>query len=334
MSTQYLFQPFVWANWPITDVLEGWIEVLRDRLVVAVTIALALAAASHITASRLAARASCIGLAIVVGAALGEFALLAMGSPLARGDLPAVLGGIIQWAGLAVFASGTFYLWRSHDEARAALRGQELLRSRAEAMAVSTRLQALRQQIEPHFLFNTLATIRHLREADPDDGCLLLQHLRQYLGSTMASSAPRSTLGDEVDLVQSYLAIVAIRMSGRLAVSFDIPASLRTYECPPLALATLVENAVKHGITPSATGGAIEVAAQRHAGALELTVADTGVGISGAGSACMGGSGIGLANTRATLRALYGDEATLMVTENAPGGVRAVLRIPLRSHRP
>jgi signal transduction histidine kinase len=330
MSTQYLFQPFVWRNWPPADVLLGWTEVLRDRLIVALAIAFVLAVASRVPLQRAPARAAAFAVAIIAGAAAGEFALHALGSAIARDDVHAMLGSALRWSGVALCAAGIYLLWRRHDDARAASRTQELLRSQVESARVQTELEALRRQIESHFLFNTLATVRHLREAGPDDGRRLLRHLREYLGAATPSARAKATLGDEIDLVASYLAIVAIRMGGRLTVRFDVPAALRGCECPPLALATLVENAVKHGITPAAGGGEIHISATREAGTLEMSVADTGVGIDGVGAALVGGAGIGLASTRARLLALYGDAASLRVLANAPRGVRAVIRLPLR----
>jgi signal transduction histidine kinase len=333
MSTQYLFQPFVWTHWPVDEVLRGWLEVARDRIVVASMIAVALALATRLPARSLAGRTFLIGLAIVGGAFAGEVALLAAGFSGARTDLPSALGRIAQWIGLALCVAGMYFLWTRNNETRAAARAIELQHSTAEDLLVQTELQSLRHQIEPHFLFNTLATIRRLQETEPANGAQLLRHLLAFLESTQPSSRSRTTLGDEVDLVRSYLAIVAMRMSGRLAVTFDIPDSLRDHACPPLTLATLVENAVKHGITPAPDGGTITVSAHCDADALELAVADTGVGISGSAQASMGGAGIGLANIRARLRVLYRGAASLRITGNAPRGVRAVIRLPF-AHRP
>jgi len=329
MSTQYLFQPFVWKHWPVGEVLVGWGEVVWDRVLVAVTIALVLVAAMRIPAHRLAARAALAALAIVAGAALGEMALLVTGSPYASDGLSAALGRAIQWTGLALCISGIHLLWLRDSQARAAARASEFSRSTTDGLLVRTQLQLLRLQIEPHFLFNTLATIRRLQETQPDEGERLLHHLIGYLRSTMPASVQRTVLGDEVDLVESYLAIIAMRMPGRLAVRFDVPTSLRGCECPPLTLATLVENAVKHGITPLPEGGAIAVGARRDGDMLEISVTDTGAGVSAAPNSANGGTGVGLANIRARLRALYGNSATLSLTGNVPQGMRAVIRLPI-----
>ena len=330
MSTQYLFQPFVWEYWPADEVLLGWLEVVADRALVALSIALALIVATRVPVRTLGARTSLIAVAIVGGAAAGEAVLLAVGSTGARDDLAALSGRVAQWTGLALCISGMYYLWVSNNEARAAARADELRRSTTEALIVQTQLQALRQQIDPHFLFNTLATIRRLNETEATDGASLLRHLLDYLRSTMPTSGYCTTLGDEVDLVRSHLAIVAIRMTGRLAVEIDVPDDLRRYACPPLTLATLVENAVKHGITPAADGGTISVRARRAGRILEVCVEDTGVGISPANDN-LGGAGIGLANIRARLRALYRDAASLEIGANVPRGVRAVIRLPIGS---
>jgi len=327
MSTQYLIQPFVWANWPVGDVLLGWIEVAAERVLMAMTIALALVLATRLPARHLPARTLLIAAASVAGAATGQALLLAAGSAAVRPEASAVLGGIAQWSGLALCVSGMYYLWARADEAAETARELELSRSAAEALRAQAELQSLRNQIDPHFLFNTLATVRRLKETDHADGEALLGHLVRFLESTMQGGRPRATVGDEIGLVTSYLAIAAVRMSGRLAVEIDVPEDLRGCACPPLALSTLVENAVKHGIAPCADGGRITVRARRDGSVLELCVEDTGAGMAGA-EATPGGCGIGLANTRARLRALHGGAASLDIEANVPRGVKARIRLP------
>lgn len=331
MSTQYLFQPFVWRNWPVADVVAGWLDIASDRVVVALTIALAITVATRLELRRPWSRAAVLAIAIALGATVGEFALLATGLSDAWANWHEAAGRAIQWCGLAVCVAGIHYLWLREGGDRATVRANELSRSNAETLLVQTRLQVLRQQIDPHFLFNTLATIRRFQEIGHDDGHRLLRHLLSYLRLAAAASMQATTLGDEVDLVESYLAIAAVRMSGRLTVRIDVPANLRGFSCPPLALATLVENAVKHGITPVPAGGEIDVRARRDGEFLEIAVIDTGAGIPAANRANAGGAGIGLANTRARLRALHGRAATVSVTGNSPRGVCAVVRLPLGS---
>ena len=123
--------------------------------------------------------------------------------------------------------------------------------------------------------------------------------------------------------MQAYLAVVAMRMSGRLELAFDVPASLHACEFPPLAMATLVENAVKHGVAPRPGRATIEVHARQLGDMLEVSVVDTGVGFTGTA-----GSGIGLSNIRARLSTLYGAAGTLVLGGNRPSGVRACIRMP------
>lgn len=328
MSTQYLVQPFVWINWPVEDVLKGWLEVAWDRIVVAVPIALTLVIATRVTNDALIVRALAVAAAIVVGAATGEAALLIIGSSGVRTGTTAIVGSVMQWSGVALCAFGTYFLWSRHLQTEAMARALDLARSANEAMLIETRLRSLRQQIEPHFLFNTLATIRRLREIDSSEGATLLRHLVNYVDSSARSAERLTTVGDEADLVASYLGIVAIRLGGRLSVRVDVPLELRSWTCPPLVMATLVENAVKHGVTPCSDATTIAVVVRKQSGSLVLCVEDTGVGISSAAET-FGGTGIGLANIRAQISALYAHQAALTIERNEPRGVRAIVRLPL-----
>jgi signal transduction histidine kinase len=325
MSTQFLFQPFVWANWPWDEVFAGWLEVARERAVVAFAIALALVAASRIPARSARSRAAFLALAIVSGATVGEAALLAIGATGEGVEWPRIAGRIAHWSVLAGSIAAMYYLWLQANIARADAQAGELHRVQMESQIVQARLEALRSQIEPHFLFNTLATVRRLYRAEPKAGGRLLRHLIDYLRlTTLGVPDVRSDLRGEVELVRAYLGVVDVRMSGRLDALFDIPDALLQCEFPPLTLATLVENAVKHGIGPRPEGGTIAVSARRIDDALEVVVADTGVGFGGTL-----GSGIGLANIRARLRTLYGERGRLAIESNLPHGVRASIRIPL-----
>src|SRR5438094_9602649 len=133
-----------------------------------------------------------------------------------------------------------------------------------------------------------------------------------------------TTLADEVELVRAYLGLQQVRMGARLETSIDAPPALLDARRPPMMLAPLVENAIKHGIAPLAEGGAIRVQAEASDGALKLTVADNGRGFSAAS-----GSGVGLANIRARLAALYGERAALRLEANSPRGVTAIITLPL-----
>ena len=196
----------------------------------------------------------------------------------------------------------------------------ELQRQLAEA-----KLAALSAQIEPHFLFNTLASIQYLIRNDAvkaaDMTSDLIRYLRLALPRMKQSTA---RLADELDLVRAYLAIMQIRMGARLQFTVDEPGSLADCEIPTMALITLVENAIKHGLEQKPDGGGIHVAVAAEAGCLCLEVADTGGGFSTAAS----GTGIGLANIRERLATLYGTKASLALEANQPSGVKAILTIP------
>ena len=146
-------------------------------------------------------------------------------------------------------------------------------------------------------------------------------------GLKLIKSVPEIELGEHgpVASMEAYLAVLKIRMGTRLAYRIAIDPGVRRVGFPPMMLLTLAENAIKHGLNPSPTGGSIEIATARTGNQLEIRVADTGVGF---GVAATGGTGVGLANTRARLHALYGDEAELSLEANAPTGVVAVIRIP------
>ncbi len=195
-----------------------------------------------------------------------------------------------------------------------------------ERRITESRLRLLQAQIEPHFLFNCLALIRRQYRRAPDRGRRLIGYLRDYLREASAHARRRETrLDEEFALARAFLGIFGERMGSRLRVSIDLPASVAPALVPPLMIGTLVENAVKHGIDPRATGGSIHLDARREGGQVEVRVCDDGVGFR-----ANSGAGVGLSNTRARLEALYGGAAALDVTSRAEGGTCAVLTVPYR----
>jgi LytS/YehU family sensor histidine kinase len=135
-----------------------------------------------------------------------------------------------------------------------------------------------------------------------------------------------TTLRHEVELARTYLDVLQVRMGERLKVSFDVPEELSELAFPPLALSTLTENAIKHGLNPLPEGGAIEITARIEGRHLKVGVADTGAGLRASG-----GTGAGVANLRARLAALYGEAAHLEFEANAPRGIRATIAVPVRT---
>jgi signal transduction histidine kinase len=185
-------------------------------------------------------------------------------------------------------------------------------------------LQTLQAQVEPHFLFNTLAAVEHLAETNPPRAAIMLRHLIAFLRGSLPDMREQNTsLGREVDLCKSYLAIMQIRMEDRLTVSIDVPESLRGLSFPPMMLQSLVENSIKHGLEPKPEGGAIAISARLQEMRLRVTVADTGLGI-----AENAPQGIGLSNIRDRLKRLYGNSAALVLAPNAPAGAHITIEIP------
>ncbi|MDP1968481.1 MAG: histidine kinase [Burkholderiaceae bacterium] len=210
----------------------------------------------------------------------------------------------------------------THLQARIAL----VQRDAAEA-----RLKLLETQLEPHMLFNTLANLRVLVASDPARAQVMLDHLIAYLRATLsASRASTHTLQTEFDRLRDYLELMAVRMGPRLRFTFELPPELATLSVPPLLLQPLVENSIKHGLEPQVEGGAIHIAARRLGQSLELTVEDTGAGMSPATQSPKG-SGFGLAQVRERLATVYGAASTLDVTPGAAGGTRVAITLPVQA---
>jgi signal transduction histidine kinase len=228
----------------------------------------------------------------------------------------------------ALFVFGYDHLKRAR-RSQDALHATRLQQLQLDRELAGARLQLLQAQVEPHFLFNTLANLRRLVRTEPTAARAMLADLMRYLAEALPSLRDqRSTLAREVALVQAYLALHQVRMGQRLQWTLQVPDTLQACEVPPMVLLTLVENAIKHGIAPQVAGGHITVSAalEHRAGAdvLALCVADTGRGL-----VAGGGHGSGLANLRARLKALHGNAAVLTVQANAPQGVLARVVLPL-----
>jgi sensor histidine kinase YesM len=190
-------------------------------------------------------------------------------------------------------------------------------RERLAALAKGAELRALQAQIEPHFLFNTLANVQALIDYEPQKAKRMLDsfitHLRHSLD---ASRQTQATLSSEIELVESYLQILAVRMGDRLAYTIDCPDALRATPFAPLLLQPLVENAVKYGLEPKLDGGRIEIRVRQEGSGVCIDVIDDGVGLS-AKSTARAGSGTGIANIRERLATMFGTTATLDVVERA-----------------
>ena len=263
--------------------------------------------------------------------ATGRFILLCILAMIAAGILGDLIGLnklipqttvlllVILWA-VRIATRSRINAEHSISAAEANTELEALRRQVAEAQ-----LKTLQAQVEPHFLFNTLAAVEHLTETDPPRASIMLQHLISFLrGALPDMRGQDTTLGREADLCKDYLAIMQIRMEDRLTVALDLPESLRALPFPPMMLQSLVENSIKHGLEPKPEGGALVMSARLEDNHLRVTVADTGLGI-----AENAPQGIGLSNIRDRLKRLYGTAATLVIAPNAPAGAHITIAIPV-----
>jgi hypothetical protein len=200
-----------------------------------------------------------------------------------------------------------------------------------ERQLVQARLQVLQAQVEPHFLFNTLAAIDFLIETDPRRASLMQKALITYLrGALPQMRQGSSTLGRELRLIRSFLDLIKMRMEDRLEVEFNVPEGAESAEFPPMMLQSLVENAIKHGIEPRPEGGKVTVAARIQNGQLWVEVKDTGVGIVDTNrlDGPTSGTGIGLQNIRERLAMIYPGKSRLVLVSDETAGTSVKIVVP------
>lgn len=238
-----------------------------------------------------------------------------------------VMGFIfISGSGLVVgplLAMGALYRQRDAEARSQALRF-DLERSELERQTLDTQLRLLQAQVEPHFLFNTLANVRALVETGSPQAAPVLRSLIAYLRAAMPRlQNEAASLGDELALVRAYLELMHLRMPDRLRFDVQVAPELQGLRFPPMALLTLVENAIRHGIDPSEEGGEVLLGAERAGaeGPVRIWVSDSGVGLTQSS-----GSGTGLRNLRERLRVFFGPSARLDLSENSPHGLRAEIQ--------
>ncbi len=228
-----------------------------------------------------------------------------------------------------LFVSLFFYVKHRESMAASALHKAEAERHLASRHAVEAELKLMQAQVEPHFLFNTLASVQYLTETDPPAAGRMLGHLNDYLRHALPQlRAQSTTLGKEIGLARAYLNILRMRLGERLSFEIDVAPTLEDLPLPPNLLISLVENAVKHGIEPAAAGGRIIVRVEPGERALIVTVEDTGRGMA---NPAQQGQGVGLANLRERLAALYGANARFTLEPREAGGTRAQLTVPIET---
>jgi hypothetical protein len=256
----------------------------------------------------------------------------------ARGErvtdqVPTRWANAVSTALVSFWLAGGAGLWglrREREALRSLARERELARAQAQRREAEMQLSVLAAQVEPHFLFNTLAGVRSAIATDPARASGMIDHLVDYLRAAIprlrSDGAATATLGNQAEIVRAYLALMRARMP-RLNFSVDVPEDLAGAACPPLMLISLAENAVKHGAEPKIGPVHITLSACRtDDGQLQITVADDGAGFTEQAS---GGGGLGLANIRERLRQMYGERASLGLRATPQGGVAALLTLPL-----
>ena len=238
--------------------------------------------------------------------------------------LPKVAWSLLIYTLGAASIVGAMYWLRRGSAIRQDLHRTRLGLLALQADRAEAELMRLRTQIEPHFLFNTVATVVQLVRSDPVAAHRTLARLIDYMSASRAHMRhEETTLAEELRLTEGYLEIQRLRMESRLRYAIDVAPDLRGNRVPPAALLTLVENAIKHGLAPRKRGGTLRIAAHREDGWLVVSVADDGVGLR-----TTSGRGSGLANVRARMQGLYGGDAWLRLASGVEGGTTATLRLP------
>ncbi len=218
----------------------------------------------------------------------------------------------------------TYFLSQRIEQLDAEVKQRRMNEMESEKRQMEAQLKMLQAQIEPHFLFNTLANVSSLIDTDPALSKKLLERLNDWLRIALVRTrSDNATLGDELEMLENYLQILKIRFGDRLRWDTDVEGEARNLVFPPMLLQPLVENAVRHGIEPKIGGGEIQIRASLSDTLLRIEVSDTGVGLIG-----KEGGGTGLANIRARLATLYGERGRLTIQDGHNGGVTAILELP------
>jgi sensor histidine kinase YesM len=226
-----------------------------------------------------------------------------------------------------MFGSIITYFFSSREqiaESRARIQEENIKRLTSEKKAAEAHLKLLQAQIEPHFLFNTLSNVLSLLDTNPTRGKSMLVDFIRYLRASLSKiRQEKATLGQEMDMIQTYLSIFKVRMGDRLQYQIDLPKSMEAISFPPMLIQPLVENAIKHGLEPKVEGGEIRISGIEKDGFIQLEVVDTGLGFKGERE-----SGVGLSNIRDRLSSLYGNRGRLVLKENQPEGLKATIEVP------
>lgn len=270
-----------------------------------------------------------MGVSVLVGIGFGNLLWSGADPLLLLSNRGVQAESLVIAAGVALL----LYMVRSAADRRAAraveeARQKEVLASSARMLA-EARLRALQAQIEPHFLYNTLANVVSLIGPQPAQAQHMLERFIDYLRATLsASRSEEATLASECKLIAAYLDVLKVRMGERLLYRIEVPDELRQFRIAPMLLQPVVENAIAHGLEPKVEGGEVVLSARVEGDHVSLRISDTGVGLNEAAPRKPGG-GVGLSNLRERLRSLYGAAAKVELLENQPCGMTVRLMLPL-----
>jgi chemotaxis protein histidine kinase CheA len=229
---------------------------------------------------------------------------------------------------IGLFGTKALMGGKKRAEARARAANAAAEHANLQREVSEAKMQMIQAQVEPHFLFNTLASVDYLIETDPPRASAMQKRLIQYLRAVlpqMRETSTVTTLGREVDIVRAYLDLLKMRMEERLSVDLQVPEGLRSAAFPPMMLQSLVENAIKHGLERKAEGGYLRIKAEVADNKLRVSVTDDGLGF---GAFPSDGTGLGLQSIRDRLKLLHGAAAQLEIAPNSPSGVCSTIEVP------
>ncbi len=267
-------------------------------------------------------------LGIVAGVAIGWNTGAFILAEVFSFHIPKSENGFIQ-TGFLGFTFGAvisyfFFIRESLKKSKKEAEEEKLKRLSIEKGVLEANLKLLQAQIEPHFLFNTLSNIFSLIDTDKAKSKAMLKDLINYLRTSLSRTRQDLiTIGEEIELIKSYLNILEVRMSDRLRYKIELPGDLKGHPFPPMLLQPLVENSVKHGLEPKIEGGEILIRVTEDRDIIRLEVTDNGVQFSPYYD-----SGVGISNVKERLNLLYGEMGRLILEENKPSGLRAIIEVP------
>jgi len=231
---------------------------------------------------------------------------------------PKAISNFLVITALITLANWIYWSWHAKRQA-------------LQLQATESQLRLLQAQIEPHFLFNTLANVQSLMDYDPPRAKAMLEAFTDYLRSSLGQlRITQCTLSTELDMVNSYLLLMQIRMGERLRFHIDMADAVGAALLPPVLLQPLVENAILHGLEPKVEGGTVRIAAALQGGRLSITIEDDGMGSAASVRPGPAGTGMALDNIRARLQTRYGANASIAL-ESVPTGTRVNLQLPLET---